>query len=209
MTTPSALEYGQYYHIYNRGNNRETLFRNERNYHYFIKLYSKHIYPVADTFAYCLLSNHFHFAVRIKTEEEIYETLRVFPKVSSSLEQTPKTRKVSTPSQRFGNLFNAYAKSINKAYERTGSLFEKPFHRKIITDDAYFWRLILYIHHNPQKHGMIDDFRLWPFSSYNSLISDQPTRLKQDEVIAAFGDMATFKKDHNEYKSGGMDEEFS
>ncbi len=195
MTTPNALEYGQYYHIYNRGNNRENLFRNPRNYHYFMELYAKHISPIADTFAYCLLPNHFHFSVLVKTEEEI--------------QKIAKTRKLSTPSHSFGNLFNAYAKSINNFYGRTGSLFEKPFHRKIITDDAYFWRLILYIHHNPQKHGLIDDFRLWPFSSYESLLSNQPTRLKRDEVIAAFGDIETFKKDHREYKSDELDDEFA
>lgn len=61
MTTPNALEYGLYYHIYNRRNNRETLFRIPRNYHYFMELYAKHISPIADTFAYCLLPNHFHF----------------------------------------------------------------------------------------------------------------------------------------------------
>jgi hypothetical protein len=35
LTSPSPLEYGQYYHIYNRGNNRENLFVEARNYPYF------------------------------------------------------------------------------------------------------------------------------------------------------------------------------
>jgi putative transposase len=63
------LQYGQYYHIYNRGNNRENLFVEQRNYPYFLKQYTKHILPVAETFAYCLLPNHFHFAIRTRTEE--------------------------------------------------------------------------------------------------------------------------------------------
>ena len=61
MTSPSPLEYGQYYHIYNRGNNGENLFFEERNYPYFLKLYAHHILPVADTYAYCLLRNHFQY----------------------------------------------------------------------------------------------------------------------------------------------------
>ena len=60
--TIQPLQFGQYYHIYNRGNNRENLFAEQRNYPYFLKLYAKHILPVAKTFAYCLLPNHFHFA---------------------------------------------------------------------------------------------------------------------------------------------------
>ena len=64
------LQYGCHYHIYNRGNNRENLFVERRNYPYFLKLYTKHIQPVAETFAYCLLQNHFHFAIRTYAEEE-------------------------------------------------------------------------------------------------------------------------------------------
>ena len=70
MPKPVPLQYGKYYHIFNRGNNRENIFIEERNYRYFLKLCAKHITHVADTYAYCLLRNHFHFLVRIKTMEE-------------------------------------------------------------------------------------------------------------------------------------------
>ena len=73
--TTSPLLPGVYYHIYNRGNNREDLFIEKRNYPYFLSLYAKHIEPVADTFAYCLLRNHFHFSLRIKTEEEFIKAV--------------------------------------------------------------------------------------------------------------------------------------
>ena len=68
------MEYGKFYHICNRGVNREDLFRNDDNYRYFLKLYAKHVEPVADTFAWCLLKNHFHLLVRIKEEHEILES---------------------------------------------------------------------------------------------------------------------------------------
>ncbi len=70
MPNPEPLQFGQYYHIFNRGNNRETLFREERNYPYFLSLFVKHIDPVVDTYAYCLMPNHFHLLVRVKTVEE-------------------------------------------------------------------------------------------------------------------------------------------
>ncbi len=66
----SALQPSQYYHIYNRGNNRENIFVSEENYRYFLKLYAVHIEPVADTYAYCLLKNHFHVLVRIKDQAD-------------------------------------------------------------------------------------------------------------------------------------------
>ncbi len=55
-----ALESGGYYHVYNRGNNREDLFAEERNHGHLLKLYALHVGPIADTYAYRLLRNHFH-----------------------------------------------------------------------------------------------------------------------------------------------------
>ncbi|MEO7839369.1 MAG: hypothetical protein ABIU06_08475, partial [Anaerolineales bacterium] len=74
MTSPSPLLYDTYYHIYNRGVNSENIFIEERNYDLFLKLYEKHLSQVTDLFAYCMLRNHFHFDVRVKSEEEIKET---------------------------------------------------------------------------------------------------------------------------------------
>jgi putative transposase len=53
------------------------------------------------------------------------------------------------PSQYFSNLFNAYAKAFNRAYHRTGALFQRPFGRIEITSDAYFMQVVVYIHRNP------------------------------------------------------------
>ena len=77
MTSPSPLLYDTYYHIYNRGVNGENIFFEERNYEHFLNLYAKHLEPVCDLFAYCMLRNHFHVSLRVKSEEEIVETLRV------------------------------------------------------------------------------------------------------------------------------------
>jgi len=190
MTSPSPLQYGQYYHIYNRGNNRENLFYEERNYRHFLRLYALHVEPVVDTYAYCLLRNHFHLLVRVKTEEEQEQTFRV--------SETLKVFKVLNPSRQFSNLFNAYAKAINKAYQRTGSLFQHPFGRIPVTSDAHFVHLIAYIHHNPQKHGLVDKFESWPYSSYHALLSTKPTRLKRDDVLAWFDGTATFQALHQQ-----------
>jgi len=118
--TTAPLIPGMCYHIYNRGNNQENLFLEKRNYPYFLSLYAKHIEPIADTFAYCLMRNHFHISARIKTEEEWIQTTQVSKTFNAS-----SKKKIFDPSQSFSNLFNAYAKAINKGYGRTGSLFEE------------------------------------------------------------------------------------
>ena len=190
MSNLPPLAYNTYYHIYNRGNNRENLFKEERNYRHFLRLYAKHIEPIADTFAYCLLPNHFHLLVRIKAAEE--QDLTGFQNLSD-LDSTPKPR---NPSRQFANLFNAYTKAINNAYSRTGALFERPFGRKPVDSDAYFAQLVIYIHQNPQRHGLIDDFRDWPYSSYHTLFSSQATRLKREVVIEWFDGIQNIEVQH-------------
>ena len=68
------------FHIYNRANGNEKLFISAENYRYFIQKYQEHILPIADTFCYCLMPNHFHFLVRIKTEDQLRTA---FPKLET------------------------------------------------------------------------------------------------------------------------------
>ena len=173
------LEAGKYYHIFNRGIAGTDIFLEERNYVYFLNLYVKHIEPVAETFAYCLLRNHFHLLVRIKTFE---------------VSETSKVSQDAT--QAFSNFFNSYAKGINKTYGRTGSLFEHRFRRLEVTSEAYCLRLVHYIHFNPQKHGFVADFREYPHSSYHALLSDKPTKLQRALVLEWFGGQAAFDAVH-------------
>lgn len=182
MKSVTPLQPGHYYHIYNRGNNREDLFREERNYRYFMSLYERHVAPIAETFAYCLLRNHFHFLVRIS--EPI------------ALPTATLDSRLVKPSQTFSNCFNAYAKAINKAYGRTGSLFQDRFRRIEVTTETQFTRLVVYIHRNPQKHGFVADFRDWPWSSYHALTGTKATRLKRDAVLGWFGNQEGFHELH-------------
>lgn len=218
MTSPPPLLYNTYYHIYNRGNNRENIFVQERNYDYFMHLYEKYIDPIADTFAYCLLRNHFHVSLRTKTEEEILETLKVSQKtlkvsatnqnlvgqkslVNQGSSRARKPLGSDFISQQFSNFFNAYAKSINNAYGRTGSLFQHPFGRVPITTNRQFWNVIAYIHQNPQKHRFVDDFRDWKWSSYGVLLSEKHTQLKRDVVMQWFGSRQEYLDLHRQWVS--------
>lgn len=178
MTSPSPLRPGVFYHIYNRGTNRENIFLEERNYRHFLQLYAKHIEPVAETYAYCLLRNHFHLLVRLK---EIAD---------------PKGLSRPLGSIAFSNLFNAYAKAVNKAYGRVGSLFQHPFGRIPVLTQPYLVQVVRYIHFNPQKHGLVSDFRDWPYSSYHTHLSTRATHLLREDVLGWFEGARSFVAAH-------------
>ena len=105
MTSPSPLLYDTYYHIYNRGVNRDNIFIEERNYEYFMQLYAKYIEPVAATYAYCLLKNHFHVLIRVKPEQEI-RTLRV-----SEILRVLPPGKIKEPSGQFSDFIQRLCQS--------------------------------------------------------------------------------------------------
>ena len=185
------IEEGYFYHIYNRGNNSEKIFFSEENYAYFLKLLTKYIFPVADIYAYCLLNNHFHILVRIKEKNEIEINKLKFSTVE-------KPKEVSA-SRQFSHFLNAYSQAVNKKYARTGSLFEKRFERKRISDDHYLRQVILYINTNPLKHNLVEKPEDYKWSSYNSHISNAKTKLKRKEVIELFDDVENFVWSHKNY----------
>ncbi|MDH4460917.1 MAG: hypothetical protein QE277_05805 [Flectobacillus sp.] len=78
----------------------------------------------------------------------------------------------------------------------------------MINTDAYFTELIYYIHHNPQKHGFVEDFRAYPHSSYHSHLSKSMTRLRRDEVWNWFGNRDEFVKFHIENPSSANLDKF-
>ena len=179
------LEFGKYYHIYNRGINSCNLFKEEENYRYFRQLYKKHISPIATTLAWVLMPNHFHFLVRIN---EPPLTLSGFQTLTG----------LKPPHQSFSNLFNAYTQAFNKRYGRHGGLFERPFRRKLIEDDEYMKTLIVYIHTNPVHHSFCYHPGDYRWSSYNDYLTSDINCVPIVEAINLFGDLDNFTYFHNE-----------
>lgn len=179
-TDITPITFGTFFHIYNRGNNHENIFVQPRNYAYFMDLWWKHTSLIAETWAYCLLRNHFHALVFIRNREEL------------------PGQNIKEPSQYFSNFFNAYARGVNIATGRTGALFERPFKRIPVDSENYLIRLAVYIHQNPQKHKFIEDFRDWDYSSYLHLISNAPTRLQRNRMMDLFGSRDDFIRIHQE-----------
>ena len=180
------IEPEKFYHIWNRGNNRENLFYTAANYEYFLRMYAEMLDPVVETYAFCLLPNHFHLLIRTKT----------FPR---SIEVSPSgetSKKANPVSQAFQRLFTAYSQAINVQQHRTGSLFQKPFKRLEVKSTIQLTNLVYYIHTNPQRHQIIDDFRQYPWSSYERILLTRPSKLRKEEVIAWFKNKENYLNYH-------------
>ncbi|MFH1852332.1 MAG: transposase [Candidatus Neomarinimicrobiota bacterium] len=132
---------GSYHHIYNRGANQLEIFKDDGDYRYFLKKlnYCRTKYKIG-VLGYCLMPNHFHLFVKQKTTE-------------------------LTVGKMIGSLINAYTKTINVKYNRSGVLFEGPTKSRHITEEVYFLWLFKYIALNPVKSGLVARPEDWEYSS--------------------------------------------
>lgn len=131
-----------YYHIYNRGAGKQSIFLDDQDRYKFLSLLARHLdsdetdrrsdgqpYPTFDIelLAYCLMDNHFHLLIYQKDNKH---AISLFMK------------SVST----------AYTMYFNKKYRASGHLFQGTFKSSRITDDAYLLHITRYIHMNPRYY---------------------------------------------------------
>jgi putative transposase len=132
------------YHVYNRGNNKQKIFFNYRNYHYFIKKVEEHLLIHCDLLAYCLMPNQFHFLIEPK--ENVYK---------------------KEINKAFQIMLSSYSQAINKQENRTGSLFQQHTKSKSLekSDSLYAEICFHYIHQNPLRADLVKEIEKWEFSS--------------------------------------------
>lgn len=152
---------GGYYHVYNRGAGRQAIFHEERNYVYALRLLKRVARECEVTVvAYCLLPNHYHWLLR----------------------QDGETPAGKVPARVFGS----YTQAFNRAYERTGTLFEGPYKALAVETDAYFVNVCAYIHLNPVHHGLVASPEAWPYSNYLEWIEKRPGTLVDRNLVYAY-----------------------
>ena len=149
---------GRYYHIYNRGAGRQAIFIEERNYTYVLRLLKKVANECDITVvAYCLLPNHYHWLLR----------------------QDGATPAGKVPARVFGS----YTQAFNRAYERTGTLFEGPYNALAVEAGTHFVNLCCYIHLNAVHHGLVDTPDQWLYSNYLEWIDKRQGTLVDRDLV--------------------------
>jgi putative transposase len=207
------FEEDQIYHVYNRTNNKQLLFLTDENRVYFLKRYKDIVSPFVDTFCWNLLPNHFHFLIKVKSEEMIIAFLETKPKQDRTVTEkrfldcrNSNLQKVGIPivtlselvENSFKRFFQSYALAFNKQHNKKGNLFYKPFKRVRINKESQFTMTVIYIHANAVKHKLVKDFAEYRWSSWYSILSNQSTLLLRGELIEWFGGIEEFIKAHIE-----------
>lgn len=196
------------FHLYNRGNNKQTIFFNPSNYNYFLSRLKNEWEPYCKILAYCLMPNHFHLMLQA-TENSCKEIPSYGGKPMQIL------------ARKIGLTLSTYAQYINRQNKTTGSLFQQKTKAKCISaaengqptlgrgptasTTSYIINCMHYIHQNPWKAKLVNKMEDWPYSSFNSYASNTDNQLCNRELLVKLTDydLSTFKTDS--YKS--IDEE--
>ena len=167
---------GNFYHLYNRGHDRSKIFFEEKNYLFFMKrLEEKICNHHMDIISYCLMPNHYHLLVYVNAGGN-----------------APKQMQA---------LGTSYSKAVNKAYQKTGGLFQGAYKGIHVDKNEYLVYLSKYIHMNPVKAGMVKRPEDYHYSSYGNFFEERKDGfVKPDVILSQFknaDDYVTYVNDND------------
>lgn len=196
-----------YYHIYNRGINKQTIFNDLQDYNVFLLFLKRYLIPFSNLskdknflkfqptwrtdiykkiklIAYCLMPNHFHLLLKQFVREGMTEFMRA--------------------------LSNSYVRYFNETYERIGPLFQGRFKAVLVETTPYLLHLTRYIHLNPITNDLTNSnssdlfkrLNEYPYSSYNYFLGKKRAEwVKPEEILECFkSPQRMTPKDYSSYQ---------
>lgn len=141
MNREEPIVAGEVYHVYNRGNRNQVVFREARDYlHALRKLRQAIERNGVELVAYCLMPNHYHLLARPLTDKGLSEAMRAW--------------------------VTSVSKTANKKYGLVGHMFQDKFKAKRVASPDYVVHVARHIHLNPVAAGLAARAEDWPYSSY-------------------------------------------
>jgi putative transposase len=152
------------YHVYNRGNNKQTIFFNDDNYIFFLNKLRKEWKLHCEILCYCLMPNHFHFM--LVPNEEACKAIHLGDKLTH----------LQNFSKIIGKTLSSYTKAINIQNNTMGNLFQKKTKSKCLSEIEstqikftardYALSCFHYIHQNPLQANLVKELNQWRYSSF-------------------------------------------
>lgn len=172
-----------FYHVFNRGINKQPIFLSESDYHYFLKklndLKNKYDHSI---YAFCLMPNHFHISIH--------------------------TRKISI-SKIMASLTTSYSMYFNRTYNHFGPVFQNRFKSILVENDPYFIKLSQYIYLNPVKAGLVKNPLIYPYSSIREALGKEPLHYLDEDIVRLIGETEGSQRQYKKFILDGIQEDFS
>jgi putative transposase len=163
VSTPLRDESPGYHHVVTRGNNKRTIYVDDRDREFFCltvtRIAKKYGWTVL---AYCLMDNHYHLLISVGEKG-----------LSNGMCE----------------LNSGYARTFNALHGRVNHLFGKRFWNRRIKTDASLWNVVRYIVQNPRRagsHGPLEGFR-WTSYATTIGLAVADIRLARNDVLRFFG----------------------
>ncbi len=169
-----------------RGNNRQVIFYDEDDRQkYLEKLERAKKRSGCEVYGYCLMGNHVHLLIK-ESKEDIGNIMK---RIGAS-----------------------YAMWYNLKYKRVGHVFQDRYKSECVEDDSYLLAVVRYIHHNPQKAGLVkkpEDYRWSSCNVYYGKKEFPPNLTNTDLVLGLFsGDEEARKQQFQEFVEQDNDDQF-
>lgn len=172
-----------FYHVFNRGINKELLFITPRDYSFFLrKIADLKLKFDHSLYAYCLMPNHFHLSIQ--------------------------TRKVPI-SKIMASLATSFSMYFNRTYAHFGPVFQNRFKSILVQDDPYFLELSRYIYLNPVKAGLVKNPIDYKYSSIREAFGYEPLSFLDDDITRLIGETKDSRKEYEKFVYDGIGQDLS
>lgn len=171
------IESDNLYHIYNRGNQKQQLFFDERNYNFFLGKVERYIAPCCDLLSYAIMPNHFHLLVRATDYSAELMKNRTLP--------------ISRLCEGVRLMQSTYTKAFNVEKCITGNLFQQKARSKPIEwqSPTQAINTFNYIHQNPVVAKLVNYAESWPYCSFREYLNPHKPGLCNKQVAMELLDL--------------------
>ncbi len=147
-----------YYHVFNRGNNKKSIFKQDVDYLHFLRQLKRYKdrYSIGIV-CYCLMSNHFHLCVRVDDRQKFINFIKQVQMV--------------------------HAQHMQRQHGMIGHLFQGRYKCKYVKFENQLIYLSAYIHSNPAVAGLVKNLDRWQWSSYLDYAGIRKGSVPNKEVV--------------------------
>ncbi|GBE05495.1 chromosomal replication initiation protein [bacterium BMS3Abin10] len=171
------------YHVLSRGNERRRIYFSKTDYQKFLGYVAeaKKKYGI-EIHSYALMKNHYHLVI-----------------------ETPD----ANLSKAMHHINSSYTTYINNRMKRNGHLFQGRYKAIVVSRDSYLAELSRYVHLNPVRAGMVKKPEEYPFSSYQTYVTDKNNELLTQDLILGLisGNKAEAKRQYRRFTESAIGEE--